>query len=407
MKLNHPVAAAVVLTSLVLGAMALAQQGAGPVSIVRSTSGSGGTSAGLYTRNDAGLMGYGPEVQSSEGGKYFYADAGSNATGMNGTIVVVNTQATGSSNVAFGNPETGVTAPTIGGFVGYNEQSVAAGTTGHAILAAGVGRGVRLTTNGAINLDCHGQSCGIGGTVGAPATATLLIGDIGVTGINIAVTSGNDALTIATNGGRLSLGTGADDYFTSDGTRIVAAGRLGVTDAVEVPSNTGTLYLDGTSRSVGFGVRGAGTRIAVQGALPLSPNADQGINLGEAGVRWSNAFLAAINMGTSGALTWSITNPSAITACTTPTRTNGNTLSAQYDVGTTCAGVSTIVLTVTAATNGWECWGRTITNGGTHYMAQTGAVSTTSVTMTKFSRTTGLAVDFNDGEDVTVNCTGR
>ncbi len=114
----------------------------------------------------------------------------------------------------------------------------------------------------------------------------------------------------------------------------------------------------------------------------------------------------SINLGGTQ-ITWTSLNPSAITACTTPTRTNGNTTSAQYDVGTSCTGVSTLVLTLTTAAVGWECWGRTITNGGTHYMAQTGAVSTTSATLTKFSRTTGLAVDFADGEDVTANCTAR
>lgn len=182
--------------------------------------GSSTATGGLYSREDAGLMGYGPEVQSSEGTKYFYADAGSNATGMNGVVVVINTQATGSSNVAFGNPETGVTTPTIGGFVGYNEQSVAAGTTGHTVLAAGVGRGVRLTTNAAINLDCHGQSCGVGGTVGAPATATLLVGDIGVAGVNINITSGNNAWAILTNGGRGDFGSGLFDYIESNGTTV-------------------------------------------------------------------------------------------------------------------------------------------------------------------------------------------
>lgn len=207
--------------------------GIGYLSVTGGSGGGGGSSFEWdggpgATRTDAGSVT--TSSQEFEGLKVFFADAGTNATAMNGTIVVVNTSnpASGSSNIAFANPEVSVSGstPTIGGFVGYNEQSVASGTTGHVVVAAGVGRGVRLQTNGAVNFDCHGQACGVGGTTGNPAVATLQVADIGVAGINVAVTSGNNALAVGSNGGRIDHGAGASDYSSSDGTTVTYAGPL-------------------------------------------------------------------------------------------------------------------------------------------------------------------------------------
>lgn len=93
-------------------------------------------------------------------------------------------------------------------------------------------------------------------------------------------------------------------------------------------------------------------------------------------------------------------------ACTTPTVTWSNgTAAFQIDVGTSCTGVTTLAITLPAATNGWACDGiNTTTN--TVYVTQTGAGTTTSATFTNYGRTTGLAVDFVDGADIRIKCIG-
>lgn len=93
--------------------------------------------------------------------------------------------------------------------------------------------------------------------------------------------------------------------------------------------------------------------------------------------------------------------------CTSPTVTNTNgTAYITIDVGTSCSGSQPVVFTLPAATTGWNCYARNISNGATSTPAQTGAVSTTSVTITNFARTTGIAAAWTDGDDVVVSCLG-
>ena len=93
--------------------------------------------------------------------------------------------------------------------------------------------------------------------------------------------------------------------------------------------------------------------------------------------------------------------------CTSPTVTNTNgTAYFTIDVGTSCSGSQPVVFTLPAATTGWNCYARNVTNGATSAPAQTGAISTTSVTITNFNRTTGIAAAWTDADDVTVSCLG-
>ena len=93
--------------------------------------------------------------------------------------------------------------------------------------------------------------------------------------------------------------------------------------------------------------------------------------------------------------------------CTSPTVTNTNgTAYITIDVGTGCSGSQPVTFTLPAATTGWNCYARNITNGATSAPAQTGAVSTTSVTITNFARTTGVAAAWTDGDDVVLSCFG-
>ena len=74
--------------------------------------------------------------------------------------------------------------------------------------------------------------------------------------------------------------------------------------------------------------------------------------------------------------------------------------------GTGCAASQPIVLTLPAATTGWNCYARNVSNAATSAPAQTGAVSTTSVTITNFNRTTGIAAAWTDSDVVVISCLG-
>lgn len=130
-----------------------------------------------------------------------------------------------------------------------------------------------------------------------------------------------------TNGARLKLGTGTTDYFESDGsTRITAAGILAAAGSMEVPTS-GALYLDGSTRTIG--VLQDGTTVKVLGALALTPNTDQAINLGSTGVRWSNAYFGGdVQIGAgSGTAT-----PIAVGRLTTSTTAVGNVGAGEDDL---------------------------------------------------------------------------
>lgn len=198
-----------------------------------------------YTRTTSGITN--TQRQESEGTKVFFADAGTEAT--TGSIIIVNTQALSAgrqSCIMLAEPDpTGAITP--GGTVGFTSQSPTAGTTGHVDVHAAVGRGVRLSANGTPQLDCHGGSCGIGGTstLGNPAQYTLALQDIGAGDtLRLAVTSGNDAVQVSTNGGRVHFGTGANDYCASDGTNVTFAGPIALASTAN--ANTVTIGGGGT-----------------------------------------------------------------------------------------------------------------------------------------------------------------
>lgn len=96
--------------------------------------------------------------------------------------------------------------------------------------------------------------------------------------------------------------------------------------------------------------------------------------------------------------------------CTSPGSVTGSTLSWAYNlnfsinVGTGCSGSQPLVFTLTAATTGWNCYARNTTNAATSAPAHSSGVSTTSVTITNYARTTGVAAAWNDNDVITVSC---
>ena len=70
----------------------------------------------------------------------------------------------------------------------------------------------------------------------------------------------------------------------------------------------------------------------------------------------------------------------------------------------TCTGSQPLVFTLPAAAHSWHCTARDVTTPAN--VQQTGAISTTSVTITNYSLTTGLAQAWTTGDVVEVSCMG-
>ena len=80
---------------------------------------------------------------------------------------------------------------------------------------------------------------------------------------------------------------------------------------------------------------------------------------------------------------------------TSPTITGANTAAFKVVVGTGGAAGGTI--TMPAAANGWVCQAFDVTAGTTLFLQQTGS-TTTSISVTSFSITTGLAANMTAGD---------
>ena len=71
--------------------------------------------------------------------------------------------------------------------------------------------------------------------------------------------------------------------------------------------------------------------------------------------------------------------------------------------GATCG--STITLTMPAAATDWVCDAHNITTPASNVLDVTGAISTTTVVLTNYVRTTGIAGNFTGAEKIRVKCT--
>lgn len=88
------------------------------------------------------------------------------------------------------------------------------------------------------------------------------------------------------------------------------------------------------------------------------------------------------------------------------TSSNG-TAAFVFDVGTSCAGESTAVITLPAATTGWICMCTSTTADRVLQQKVIPAASTTVVTIQNIVMSTGANGDFTDGADVACLCHGN
>lgn len=91
--------------------------------------------------------------------------------------------------------------------------------------------------------------------------------------------------------------------------------------------------------------------------------------------------------------------------CTSPTVTSNNgTAQFVITIGTSCAA-ATGTVTMPAASNAWTCYVANVTSPASNVPEQTGG-TTTTVTVTNYARTTGLAANWTDSEVLRFMCLG-
>ncbi len=167
-----------------------------------------------------------------------------------------------------------------------------------------------------------------------------------------------------------------------------------------------------TSAGVGGNVTLAGGRgwdTGVGGSLifQTAPAAGAGV-AGVLATRFTITPTGGLGLGASGTVFMSGTAPTiASGGCTSPAvTTNNGTAKFKLTIGTTCTGVKTVTLTLPAAANEWACDAVDLTTNATYRPEQSAAASATSVVITNYARTTGLAIDWADSEVLLVKCTG-
>lgn len=199
--------------------------------------------------------------------------------------------------------------------------------------------------------------------------------------------------------------------FTYNGTSTVTIGT-GTTSAVGVkiaPSTTsGYGGIFGLAETPG-GVLNSGVQVRHDGSvIYIGGNTGGKVVFGGDGFIIGNITTAGIAFSVSEKLLFGRVAPTlASGGCTGAAMVaNNGTATFTAGVGTSCSGSQPLVFTLPAATRGWNCYARNETNAASIVAAQSSAVSTTSVTITAYSRTLGTAVAWNDSDIVTVSCMG-
>lgn len=325
-------------------------------------------------------------------------------------------------------------APSYGkvGFGAFDTQStntlVGNATSGNAVPAA-LGVPSCSTTGSALAWTTNtGFSCNTAIAASTATTATNVSGGA-ISGTTLAAS------------GTLTL-SGTQDNISAAGTTQGTATVLDDTKAIyrvtTVTSNQGVLLpvstagmvklLQNAHPSTGVKVYPSGSETigaAGAGVAVTFANGRSAVLVATTAGHWDVYGITSISTSNNVALTltesgflnisgppsgrmWSSTAPTlASGGCTTPSAITANGTSRfSLTVGTGCSGNQPLTFTLTAATTGWECKARNASNGATSAPAQTGAVSTTSVTITNFVRTTGVEGAWIDNDEVVISCQG-
>ena len=252
-------------------------------------------------------------------------------------------------------------------------------------------------------------------TRGSTTTPLVIIDQVGTGKILSLRDDGVERCSVNVDGNLVCVGT-----LTLTGQMLLGDGTAAAPSlAPSGDPNTGLLF-DSVSTGIIDASGNGTTRVRLvdstgaRYALTLGASTD--LSWGSSGVLTPDVSLSrlaadvvAVAAGDAWGLAskaWIRTAPTVPVACTTPTVVNSNgTAAFEIDVGSTCAGVTTLVVTMPAVTNSYHCTAINLTTG-TMAPEMTAATST-SITITNFQRTTGLAADWADGANVSIGCTGR
>ena len=238
----------------------------------------------------------------------------------------------------------------------------------------------------------------------AGATQTVLNAGAGT--LDLAVNRGSQVTTIL----QLTVNPGSGPFIT--------AGTTG--DNTHRALSISQTWTDGTTGNIGIvgnfdmGATGTATgkllslQAGAAGTTEMFHVRYDGYVESAANIKSGNAFISTAGYFIDTKAVAISTAPTiASGGCTSPTVTNANgTAYFTIDVGTSCSGSQPVVFTMPAATTGWLCTARHVTTPASNIPRQSGAISTTSVTITNYAATTGLAAAWTDGDDVTVSCMG-
>ncbi len=247
-------------------------------------------------------------------------------------------------------------------------------------------------------------------------SATYTVGGVtGASTLNSAATF-TDYVTTSTTG-KLIITPTNTSRFTISAISILAVGDFNGTIGVTKPApaafttvtTSGAVTLPpGTTSlpSINFtGSLTTGLSAASAGVLDFSGGGIRVLAMSSAAF---GQLVGFYYIGSNARMLISTTKPTVASGgCTSPTAvTSDNTAVFSVGVGTSCSGSQPLVFTLPAATTGWQCTARNTSNAATSAPAQSSAVSTTSVTITNYSRTLGTAAAWTDADVVAVSCLG-
>ena len=274
--------------------------------------------------------------------------------------------------------------------------------------------GIAVTPDGALYVTGD-AGASIGDAIGgATATRVLYVGAGSVLADSANLTfTGTATLNVGadltTNAGSIVFsGTGGSMFSAvTDTITFAKSNTSGQTVAIKAVTNAGEMRF---ATGLAMGWTSAGSDGALRTALSEISSGVIGVGTGAAGSMAGTVALAGLQVhnGTSAKVAVSGTAPTlASGGCTSAAMVNNNgTARFEADVGTSCSGSQPLVFTLPATTTGWNCTAQNVSNPATSIPRQSSAVSTTSVTITSYSATTGLAQAWTDGDNVVVSCLG-
>lgn len=114
----------------------------------------------------------------------------------------------------------------------------------------------------------------------------------------------------------------------------------------------------------------------------------------------------SIGLGTTPKLADSATAPTVANGCTGEAVTwNNGSANFRFDVGTSCTGVTSTIITLPAVANCWTCSCFDIAADATLQQAFAGC-ATTTFTISNRTRATQAAADYTDSADIQCSCRG-